>query len=155
MLSIYERLLNTPELATFVTGIQIADLHKTITGDGSFTIFAPNNRAFTSLSTLMLQRVSQDLAFLTRVVSLHILNSLLEHQYLVDMYDRGHRNINRTSIDGTQLNIDLRDGIKIDDATVLSVDSSVSNGIIYPIDRVLLPHEFTQPAENFQIAALF
>jgi uncharacterized surface protein with fasciclin (FAS1) repeats len=71
---------------------------------------------------------------------MHILQSKLEHQELVNIYDRGRRKIAQTSINGTQLDIDLSDGIKIGNARILSVDNSVDNGIIYPIDRVLFPN---------------
>ncbi|WP_310482406.1 fasciclin domain-containing protein [Chamaesiphon sp. VAR_48_metabat_403] len=39
------------------------------------------------------------------------------------------------------LEIDLSDGIKIGDATVLSTALRADNGSIYPIDRVIIPDE--------------
>ena len=59
---------------------------------------------------------------------------------MLNIYDRGDRKVTRRSIDGTTLDIDLSDGIRIGKARILSVDSSVDNGVIYPIDRVLLPN---------------
>jgi uncharacterized surface protein with fasciclin (FAS1) repeats len=147
MLSIYDRLLDTKELATFVTGLQLTDLSQTIAGTGNFTIFAPHNRAFTSLPMPTLQQLSQDLAFLTRVLNSHILSSKLEHRDLVDIYDRGHRTVTRRAIDGTLLAIDLSDGIKIGKSKILSVDISADNGIIYLIDRVLLPDNYNRFAD--------
>ena len=53
------------------------------------------------------------------------------------LIDRELYKIDRTSINGVRLEIDLNNGIKIENSTVLSVDISADNGIIYPIDRVI------------------
>jgi uncharacterized surface protein with fasciclin (FAS1) repeats len=56
--SIFDRLRNTQELETFVTGIQLANLDHVLSGTGTFTVFAPHNRAFASLPTIVLQELS-------------------------------------------------------------------------------------------------
>jgi uncharacterized surface protein with fasciclin (FAS1) repeats len=142
--SIFDRLRNTQELETFVTGIQLANLDHMLSGTGAFTVFAPHNRAFTSLPTIVLQQLSQDIRFLKRVLRMHILNSQLEHQALIDSYDLGQRKITHISLDGVRLDLDLSNGIKIGAASILSVDTA-ENGTIYPIDRVLIPAEFDLP----------
>lgn len=137
MASIFETLLKTKDLEIFVTALQIADLDRTLNVAGEFTIFAPNNRAFTSLSKLVLQKLSQNTPLLTKMLSTHIINDKLKHEDLVKMYDAGTRKLTRTSINGVRLEIDLNNGIKIENSTILSVDISAENGIIYPIDRVI------------------
>ena len=137
MTSVFDTLLKTKELEIFATALQIADLDRTLNIAGEFTIFAPNNRAFTSLPKLVLQKLSQNSHLLTRLLSLHIIHGKLKHEDLLKMYDAGKRKVDRTSINGVRLEIDLNNGIKIENSTVLSVDISADNGIIYPIDRVI------------------
>ena len=140
MANIFDTLLNTKELEIFVTAIQITDLDRVLKSGHEFTIFAPNNRAFTSLPKLVLQNISQNIPLLTRVLNAHITYGKLRHSDIVNTYDLGTRKISKTSINGLRLDLDLNDGIKIGDARILSVDTVADNGIIYPIDRVIIPH---------------
>ncbi|WP_295616519.1 fasciclin domain-containing protein [Chamaesiphon sp. GL140_3_metabinner_50] len=137
MASVFDTLLKFKDIEIFVTALQIADLDRTLNTAGEFTIFAPNNRAFTSLPKLTLQKLSQNSDLLTKLLSMHIIHGKLKHEDLLKMYDSGERKVARSSINGIQLEIDLNDGIKIGDSSILSVDASADNGIIYPIDRVI------------------
>lgn len=137
MTSVFDTLLQTKELEIFVTALQIADLDRALNIAGEFTIFAPNNRAFTSLPKSVLQKLSQNSDLLTRLLSMHIIHGKLNHEDLLKMYDSGKRKVTRTSINGIRLEIDLNNGIRIGDSNILSVGASADNGIIYPIDRVI------------------
>jgi uncharacterized surface protein with fasciclin (FAS1) repeats len=138
MANIIDTLLDTQELEIFSTALQIAGLDKQLDNVGNFTIFAPNNRAFTQLSQLTLQNLSQNISLLITTLSNHIIHGKLRHQYLLKMYDLGKRTMVRTSIDGLRLTIDLNNGIAIDKSSVLSVGKSTDNAIVYPIDRVIM-----------------
>jgi uncharacterized surface protein with fasciclin (FAS1) repeats len=138
MSQIVDTLLETQELEIFSTALQIAGLDKTLDNLGKFTIFAPNNRAFTRLPKLTLQSLSQNVSLLITTLSHHIIRGKLRHQYLLKMYDLGKRTIVRTSIDGLRLTIDLNDGIAIDKSSVLSVGKSTDKAIVYAIDRVII-----------------
>ena len=140
MANVFDTLLNTKELEIFVTAIQITDLDRVLVSEHEFTIFAPNNRAITSLSKLILQNISQNIPLLTRVLRAHIAYGQLRHSDIVNAYDLGIRKISKTSINGSPLDLDLNDGIKIGNARILSVDTVADNGIVYPIDRVIMPH---------------
>jgi uncharacterized surface protein with fasciclin (FAS1) repeats len=138
MSQIVDTLLDTQELEIFSTAIQIAGLDKTLDDIGKFTIFAPNNRAFTRLPKLTLQSLSQNVSLLITTLSNHIIHGQLRHQDLLKMYDLGKRTIVRTSIDGLRLRIDLNNGIAIDKSSVLSVGKSTDKAIVYSIDRVIM-----------------
>jgi uncharacterized surface protein with fasciclin (FAS1) repeats len=138
MSQIVDTLLDTQELEIFITALQIAGLDKALDNIGKFTIFAPNNRAFTRLSKLVLQSLSQNISLLITTLSHHIVYGKLRHQDLLKMYDLGKRTIVRTSIDGLRLTIDLNNGIAIDKSSVLSVGKSTDKAIVYPIDRVIM-----------------
>jgi uncharacterized surface protein with fasciclin (FAS1) repeats len=137
MTNVFETLLNARELEIFVTAIQMTDLDRVIKSERDFTIFAPNNRAFTSLPKLTLQNISQDIPLLTKIVKAHMLYGKLSHSEIIKAYDLGTRTIPQTSINGSRLDIDLNDGIKIGKSRILSVDILATNGIIYPIDQVI------------------
>ncbi len=142
MSQIVDTLFDTQELEIFSTALQIAGLDKTLDNIGNFTIFAPNNRAFTRLPKLTLQSLSQNVSLLITTLSNHIVHGKLRHQYLLKMYDLGKRTIVRTSIDGLRLTIDLNDGIAIDKSSVLSVGKSTDKAIVYAIDRVIMTDSF-------------
>jgi uncharacterized surface protein with fasciclin (FAS1) repeats len=137
MANVFDTLLDTKELEIFVTAIQITDLDQVLKSERDFTVFAPNNRAFTSLPKLVLQSVSQDIPLLTKILRAHIIDGKLRHSDIISAYDLGTRKIAKTSINGSRLDIDLNDGIKIGNARILQVDILATNGIIYPIDRVI------------------
>ena len=138
MTDIFNTLLNTKELKIFVTAIQMTDLDRILKSEGDFTIFAPNNRAFTSLTKSILQNALQNVPLLTKILRSHIIDGKLRHSDIISAYDLGTRKISKTSINGSRLDIDLNDGIKIGKAGILSVDIVADNGIIYPIDRVIV-----------------
>jgi uncharacterized surface protein with fasciclin (FAS1) repeats len=138
MANIIDTLLDTQELEIFSTALQIAGLDKQLDNVGNFTIFAPNNRAFTRLPQLTLQNLSQNISLLITTLSNHIIHGKLRHKYLLEMYDLGKRTMVRTSIDGLRLTIDLNNGIAIDKSSVLSVGKSTENAIVYSIDRVIM-----------------
>jgi uncharacterized surface protein with fasciclin (FAS1) repeats len=139
MANIIETILTIKELETFATAIQIVDLDLVLNGADDFTVFAPNNQAFTSLPKITLQKLSQDVPLLGKILRMHILKGKFTYQELLDRSVLGEHSINLTAINGLKLNIDLSNGMKIGNATVLSTNTSAENGIIYPIDRVIIP----------------
>ena len=44
------------------------------------------------------------------------------------------------SVQGSALSVDARDGVKVDNATVVAADIETSNGVIHVIDTVVLPN---------------
>jgi uncharacterized surface protein with fasciclin (FAS1) repeats len=140
MTDVFNTLLNTKELEIFVTAIQMTDLDRVLKSERDYTIFAPNNRAFTGLSKLVLQNISQDIPLLTKILSRHIIDGKLSHSDILSAYDLGTRKITKTSINGSRIDIDLNDGIKIGKARIMQVDILADNGIIYPINQVIMTH---------------
>ena len=43
------------------------------------------------------------------------------------------------TVQGSELMVDAMDGVKVDDATVVTADIETSNGVIHVIDQVVLP----------------
>lgn len=153
MNSILDTLFNIRELQMFCTAIQIVRLAKTLHSAGPFTVFAPVDRAFTQLSSLKLQQLIADVPLLTKIVTNHIVARDFTYQDLLKMCKRGERGITLTSIDGSPLYIALGDGIRIGDSTVIATDILAENGIIYAIDRLMIPQIPKPPQKSRWMSA--
>ena len=126
--------LNRPNQPNFAT---------TLSGAGTFTVFAPTNAAFTSLDTELaaaggIAGVSAD--NLTKVLQYHVVSpanvlaaSLTEGQLVTPIL-----------LPAQQFTIQLTGGAKIKDSrnrlsNIIITDVQCSNGVIHAIDKVLLP----------------
>ncbi len=154
MNSILDTLFNIRELQMFCTAIKIVRLTRTLHSAGPFTVFAPYDRAFTQLSSLKLQQLTADIDLLTKIVTNHIVAGNFACQDLLKMCKRGERGITLTSIDGSPLHIDLDDGIRIGDSTVIATDILAENGIIHAIDRLIIPQIPEQPQKSQWMSAV-
>lgn len=67
MTDIIDTLLDLPELEIFITALQLAGLDEDLNSGAEFTVFTPNNRAFTQLSKLTLQHLPQNISLLIKV----------------------------------------------------------------------------------------
>ncbi len=144
MANILTTIFGTRELSIFSTALKITGFDKILAEQCDFTIFAPNNLAFAQLSKVHLRILTDDLRLLTEIVSLHIVPARLGYRELLKMCKPGDRGVSVTSIDSSQIQIDLTDGIEIGGATVLSTDVTPCNGILHMIDRVLMPDPVDQ-----------
>jgi uncharacterized surface protein with fasciclin (FAS1) repeats len=120
---------------TLVAAVTAAGLVDTLRGDGPFTVFAPTDAAFAALpagtvdSLLLPQNKDQLIAILTY----HVVPGAVTSDQLA-----GQR-LSVATLNGTNIHIDARDGVKVENATVTSADIIASNGVIHVIDTVLLP----------------
>lgn len=123
------------DFSTLVAAVSAAGLVETLQGDGPFTVFAPTNAAFAALpegtveSLLLPENKDQLVAILTY----HVVPGNFPASQLV-----GKRGSLDTAQGGT-LSVDGRDGVKVNNATVIIPDVAASNGVIHAIDTVLLP----------------
>lgn len=144
MNSILDTLFNIREFQMFCTAIKIVRLTSTLHSNGPFTIFAPTDRAFTQLSSVKLQQLTADIPLLTKIVSNHIVAGDFTYQNLLQICKLGKREIVLTSIDKSPVYVDLADGIRIGDSTVIATDILAENGIVHSIDRLILPQVVRQ-----------
>ena len=120
---------------TLVAAVDAAGLVDTLKSPGPFTVFAPTDEAFAKLpegtvETLLLpENRDQLIAILTyHVVPGKTLSGDLAGQELAV-----------ATVEGSELDIDARDGVKVDAASVIQADVETSNGVIHVIDTVLIP----------------
>ncbi len=123
----------------FSTTIQIARLSRTLHSAGPFTVFAPSDLAFTRLSTAALKQSISNTSALKNTIDNHIVLGSFTYQDLLKMCNRGEQSVTLTSLAGSPLHIDLSDGIRIGSSTVITTDIRAENGVIYSIDRLIIP----------------
>ncbi len=141
MTNILNTILNTRELSIFSTAIKITSLDQILDSRCDYTVFAPNNIAFAQLSKVNLDILTKDTVLLTEILNMHIVFGEFGYQDLLKMCAKDEQDIMLTSIDSSQIYINLSDGIRVGNSTVLSTDASSSNGIIHLIDQVMIPKQ--------------
>jgi uncharacterized surface protein with fasciclin (FAS1) repeats len=120
---------------TLVAAVTAAGLVDTLKGDGPFTVFAPTDAAFAALpagtvdSLLLPENKDQLIAILTY----HVVPGAVTSDQLA-----GQR-LSVATVNGADVHIDGRNGVKVENATVTTADIIASNGVIHVIDTVLLP----------------
>jgi uncharacterized surface protein with fasciclin (FAS1) repeats len=148
MNSILDTVVDIKELGMFCTAIKIVRLARTLHSAGPFTVFAPADRAFSQLSSIKLQQLTADVPLLTKIMHNHIVAGDFTYQSLLKMCMKGERSIGLTSLNGSPLYIDLTDGIRIGESTVIATDILTENGIIHVVDRLIMPQIAKLPQQS-------
>jgi uncharacterized surface protein with fasciclin (FAS1) repeats len=126
------------DFSTLVAAIKAAGLVDTLKGKGPFTVFAPTDDAFKKLPAGTLDS-------LLKPENKKTLTSILTYHVLPGAYDAARitkpklKQFGIKSVDGANVNVDLRKGVIVSGATVTKTDIKTSNGIIHVIDTVMLP----------------
>jgi uncharacterized surface protein with fasciclin (FAS1) repeats len=123
---------------TLVAAVKAAGLVDTLKGKGPFTVFAPTDEAFAKLpkgtvETLLKPENRKKLA------------SILTYHVAAGRYDAARITASKAkqfglkSVQGSNIAVDLRGGVKVSGANVVTTDVTASNGVIHVIDRVIMP----------------
>ncbi|MDG1767074.1 MAG: fasciclin domain-containing protein [Flavobacteriales bacterium] len=134
--TVYDIIANSDIHNTLETAIDLAELDATLSGEGTFTVFAPTDAAFAALETAVLNEILADPAgTLTDYLLYHVVGSIA---FAADLNDGDALPTLFTpnevviSIDGGVVSIN---GV----ATVTIADIQASNGVVHVIDAVLTP----------------
>ncbi len=119
---------------TLVTAVQAAGLVDTLKGDGPFTVFAPNDEAFAKLPAGTLDSLLADTDSLAKILTFHVVAGKKTAADVVAAQSLA-------TVQGSELDIDTSDGVKVGGAKVLATDVMANNGVIHIIDTVLIPQE--------------
>ncbi len=131
MADIVDTAIATPDFTTLVAAISAANLVETLRSPGPFTVFAPVNSAFNKLPPGTLQTLLLNRPQLSRILTYHVVSGRWRRTGLKDCKEL-------TSIEGSPLPISFTNGFEVKNATVITSDIEVDNGIIHCIDTVLL-----------------
>ena len=130
--NIVETAINAGTFTTLVRLVSAAGLADTLSGDGPFTVFAPNDAAFPTGAALEEFIADTPLEELTKILTYHVVPGLILSSDLVDGAEVA-------TVEGTTVEISLQDGAMVNDANIIAADISASNGVIHVIDGILMP----------------
>lgn len=123
-------------LSILVTALtKYPDLVTTLSGNGTFTVFAPTNTAFTNLLTAIGQTSLDDIPedVLRDVLEYHVIGSaaVLSTQLTAGPV---------TTVGGENITVSTSGGIRLNGTiNVVTADVQASNGVVHVVDAVLVP----------------
>jgi len=117
----------TGGLNELVAALTQADLADTINTAKSLTIFAPTDAAMIAAGWKDL-----DAATLTSILKYHVVAGTVAYSTLLSAGSI-------TTIEGSDITVNLSKGVMINDATVALPNVLTKNGVVHVIDRVLIP----------------
>ena len=131
---IIDTALSAGNFSTLAAALEAAGLIETLKGDGPFTVFAPTDEAFSKIPAATLSELlrPENKAKLTAILNYHVVSGRVTADEVTNLESA-------TSLQGQTLKISTKDGIKINDASVLTPDVQATNGVIHIIDAVLIP----------------
>jgi uncharacterized surface protein with fasciclin (FAS1) repeats len=120
---------------TLVAALDAAGLVETMSGEGTFTVFAPTDDAFAALPEGTVEGLLADIPALTNILLYHVLGSEVFAETALTLDGQSAETLSGESFD-----ISVQDGsLFIDGAQVIIADIAASNGVIHVIDAVLIP----------------
>jgi uncharacterized surface protein with fasciclin (FAS1) repeats len=132
MANIVEVAVDAGSFKTLVAAVTAASLGETLSGPGPFTVFAPTDDAFAKLPAGTVEGLLNDIPTLTRILTYHVISGKI-------MAAEAAKLTSATTVQGGEIKIDASNGVKINDARVITADIEASNGVIHAIDTVLMP----------------
>ncbi|NCP67357.1 hypothetical protein GW756_04275 [bacterium] len=133
-MTIADIVMGVSDFSTLEGALKKANLASTFAGSDEYTVFAPDNMAFTEAGTaaenLMMDGMESDLSAVLQyhVVAGSVMAEDLEDGQMIE------------TLNGAKLMVEIDgDKVMIDGAQITMADVPASNGVIHRIDAVLMP----------------
>ncbi|GHB26266.1 lipoprotein [Streptomyces umbrinus] len=124
---------NNPALSTLVTAVKKAGLVDTLNNARNITVFAPTNDAFAKIPEATLDKVLNDKAQLTKILTYHVVGQKLAPKDLENgSFDTLEKSKLTASGSGESYTVN-------DSAKVVCGNVKTANANVYIIDTVLMP----------------
>ncbi|MGW3107814.1 fasciclin domain-containing protein [Streptomyces sp. NPDC001100] len=124
---------NNPALSTLVAAVKKAGLVDTLNNAQNITVFAPTNDAFAKIPKATLDKVLNDKAQLTKILTYHVVGQKLTPKDLENgSFDTLEKSKVTTSGSGESYTVN-------DSAKVVCGNVKTANANVYIIDTVLMP----------------
>jgi uncharacterized surface protein with fasciclin (FAS1) repeats len=127
---------NDDSFSTLVAAVKAAGLTGTLSGQGPFTLLAPNNSAFEKVPKDILNKLlmPENKSILSQILTYHVIDGDIDASEISEM-DLAE------TVEGSKIMIEVMGSSVILNsvATVLVADIMASNGIIHCLDTVLIP----------------
>lgn len=132
---IVDTAVSAGQFKTLVAAVKAAGLVDTLKGKGPFTVFAPTDAAFAALPAGTVETLlkPENKARLVSILTYHVIPGK------VMSGDIAGKEMMVATVEGQKVDVDARQGVKVNGAHVVSADIVASNGVIHVIDKVILP----------------
>jgi uncharacterized surface protein with fasciclin (FAS1) repeats len=121
--------------ATLTRALETTGLSDVLHTAGPFTLLAPSDAAFSTLDQAVLNKLLADQERLNNLLRYHLLGG---RYTFVDL--AGLSTV--TTLEGSELQVDGEDGVRLDEASVVEADIEADNGLIHVLDQVMLPEKY-------------
>ena len=132
---IVDTALDAGSFTTLAAALEAAGLIDALKGDGPFTVFAPTDDAFAALpaGTVEMLLMPENKDKLVDILTYHVLAGQ------VMAADIAGKITTVEMLNGGKATVDAQNGVKINEANVVTADVIASNGVIHVIDAVIMP----------------
>jgi uncharacterized surface protein with fasciclin (FAS1) repeats len=132
MKNLVDTAIDAGTFTKLVQAIQAAGLVEALSGPGPYTVFAPNDDAFAILPAGTLDSLLNDIPKLKDILMYHVLEGKFNAADVMKM-------TSAKTLQGQAVSINAKDGVQVNEATVIKPDIETENGVIHVIDRVIMP----------------
>ncbi len=146
-LSISKNTSSSKNYSTLMAVIKAADLEETLNYDGPYTVFAPSDLAFNSLTNVKSLLKSESKKEVYTLLTHHIVAGNLSASKILKAMCRGNGVASFTTILGNKLEATMKgtDIFLTDEfgntAKIIAADANQCNGVIHEIDSVFVPNK--------------
>ncbi|AEG17846.1 fasciclin domain-containing protein [Methanobacterium paludis] len=132
MKNIVETGIEMGQFNTLVAAVKAAGLVETLSSEGPFTVFAPNDDAFAKLPEGTVEGLLKDKEKLTEVLTYHVIPGRYPASDVIKMKSA-------KTLQGREVRIHTAKGFMVGRANIIQPDIMCTNGVCHMIDAVLLP----------------
>ena len=145
--TIVDAAASNKDFSTLVTALKAADLVGALSGDGPFTVFAPNNDAFGKIDSETLGSLlkPENVKALSNILTYHVVSGKLMASDVTKALKNGYGRTKLTALNGQTFVARSKDGkIFLKDqngnmSQIIATDVVGTNGVIHVIDTVIMP----------------
>ena len=145
--TIVDAAVSNKDFSTLVTALKAADLVGALSGEGPFTVFAPNNAAFSKIDSETLGNLlkPENVKALSNILTYHVVSGKLMASDVANALKSGNGMVKLTALNGQTVTAMSKAGkIYLEDSQgnlseIIATDVAGSNGVIHVIDSVVMP----------------
>ena len=145
--TIVDTAVSNKDFSTLVTALKAADLVGALSGEGPFTVFAPNNAAFGKIDSETLGSLlkPENVKALSNILTYHVVSGKLKASDVTKALKNGYGRTKLTALNGQTFVARSKDGkIFLKDqngnmSQIIATDVVGTNGVIHVIDTVIMP----------------
>jgi len=145
--TVVDAAVSNKDFSTLVAALKAADLVGALSGEGPFTVFAPNNDAFSKIDAEALGNLlkPENVKSLSNILTYHVVSGKLMASDVVSALESGNGKVELTALNGQTITAVSRYGkIYLEDSQgnmseIIATDVAGSNGVIHVISSVVMP----------------